>query len=77
MSSSEVISTEEYCRYRGIKPVPETEFERLSAIFEHEFGAHKVERPPLTAYIPWVALGIVCGLAAFQVLKPWMPFVTA
>lgn len=77
MSAQEVISSEEYCRRRGIEPVPSTESERIQAIFEHHFAPYQRRRPPLVAYAPWVVLGVVLGLTAFQVLKPWMPFVTA
>lgn len=77
MSESDVVSSQQYCQYRGIDPIPPTELERLSAIFEYEFGAHQRNRNALSMRFPWMALGAVIGLIAFETLKPWMPFAGA
>jgi hypothetical protein len=49
MSEKETISSEEYCRSVGIKPIPATEGERITAILEHQISRGQTRRPPMIA----------------------------
>lgn len=68
-TDDDFVSTKEYCRRKGIQPIPDSEMARLSAILKNEFSRHLRIRRIMAGYWPWIALGFGVGLIAFQLMR--------